>query len=64
MARTLKNYINGESVDAAVIQADHKEYSEVSTAKLPGIKTLLDGRGVTKANNWSDIKYHVIGKAL
>ena len=57
-------YHYGESVDAAVIQADHKEYSELSTAKLPGIKTLLDGRGVTKANNWSDIKYHVIGKAL
>ena len=57
-------YHYGESVDAAVIQADHKEYSELSTAKLPGIKTLLDGRGITKANNWSDIKYHVIGKAL
>ena len=57
-------YHYGESVDAAVIQADHKEYAELSSAKLPGIKTLLDGRGVTKANNWSDIKYHVIGKAL
>ena len=57
-------YHYGESVDAAVIQADHKEYAELSSAKLPGIKTLLDGRGITKANNWSDIKYHVIGKAL
>ena len=57
-------YHYGDSVDAAVIQADHKEYAELSSAKLPGIKTLLDGRGITKANNWSDIKYHVIGKAL
>ena len=57
-------YHYGDSLDAAVIQADHKEYAELSSAKLPGIKTLLDGRGVTKANNWSDIKYHVIGKAL
>ena len=57
-------YHYGDSVDAAVIQADHKEYAELSSAKLPGIKTLLDGRGITKANNWSNIKYHVIGKAL
>ena len=57
-------YHYGDSLDAAVIQADHKEYAELSSAKLPGIKTLLDGRGITKANNWSDIKYHVIGKAL
>jgi len=57
-------YHYGDSVDAAVIQADHKEYAELNSAKMPGIKTLLDGRGITKANNWSDIKYHVIGKAL
>ena len=57
-------YHYGDSLDAAVIQADHKEYAELSSANLPGIKTLLDGRGITKANNWSDIKYHVIGKAL
>ena len=57
-------YHYGDAVDAAVIQADHKEYAELTSAKLPGIKTLLDGRGITKSNNWLDIKYHVIGKAL
>ena len=57
-------YHYGDAIDAAVIQADHKEYSELTSAKLPGIKTLLDGRGITKSNNWLDIKYHVIGKAL
>ena len=57
-------YHYGDSVDAAVIQADHKEYAQLNSAKLPGIKTLLDGRGVTKSNNWLDVKYHVIGKAL
>ena len=57
-------YHYGDSVDAAVIQADHKEYAQLNSAKLPGIKTLLDGRGITKSNNWLDVKYHVIGKAL
>ena len=56
-------YHYGTSVDAAVIQADHKESSDLTSDKLPGIKTLLDGRGITKANNWLDVKYHVIGKA-
>jgi nucleotide sugar dehydrogenase len=54
----------GDAIDAAVVQADHKEYAELTSAKLPGIKTMLDGRGITKPSNWLDVKYHVIGKAL
>ena len=57
-------YHYGDAIDAAVVQADHKEYADLTSAKLPGIKTMLDGRGITKANNWLDVKYHVIGKAL
>ena len=57
-------YHYGDSIDAAVVQADHKEYSDLNSTKLPGIKTMLDGRGITKATNWLDVKYHVIGKAL
>jgi nucleotide sugar dehydrogenase len=56
-------YHYGDSVDAAIVQADHKEYADLTSAKIPGVKTLLDGRGITKPNNWLDIKYHVIGKA-
>ena len=56
-------YHYGDEIDAAVIQADHKEYADLTSAKLPGIKTLLDGRGITKPNNWLNVKYHVIGKA-
>lgn len=54
----------GDTADAAIIQADHKEYSELTAQQLVGIRSLLDGRGITKPNNWSGIKYHVIGKAL
>ena len=54
----------GDAIDAAVVQADHKEYADLTSAKLPGIKTMLDGRGITKPSNWLDVKYHVIGKAL
>ena len=57
-------YHYGENIDAAVVQADHKEYAELDANRLPGIKTLLDGRGITKGKNWLNIKYHVIGRAI
>jgi len=57
-------YHYGENIDAAVVQADHKEYADLDTESLPGIKTLLDGRGITKSENWLNIKYHVIGRAI
>ena len=57
-------YHYGENIDAAVVQADHKEYADLDTESLPGVKTLLDGRGITKSENWLNIKYHVIGRAI
>ncbi len=42
-------YELGEPVDAAVVQADHAEYRELSADDLPGVKVLVDGRRVTDA---------------
>ncbi len=36
----------GDSVDAAILQADHAEYAALVPADLPGVGTLVDGRGV------------------
>lgn len=57
-------YHYGENVDAAVVQADHKEYADLDAKSLPGVKTILDGRGITKSDNWLNTKYHVIGRAI
>lgn len=57
-------YHYGESVDAAIVQADHAEYRELMSAQLPGVRTILDGRGVTNENNWQGARYHVLGRAL
>ena len=57
-------YHIGESVDAAILQADHAEYKELSAASLPGIKTFLDGRGTTKDKNFEGVRYHVVGRAI
>jgi len=54
----------GDEADAAVVQADHAEYRELTTADLPGIKAFVDGRRVSSADKWPGIAYRVIGKAL
>ena len=57
-------YHYGESVDAAIVQTDHAEYRELLSTQIPGVKTFLDGRGVTNPNNWQGLRYHVLGRAL
>lgn len=57
-------YHYGETVDAAIVQADHAQYRDMTPKDLPGVKTILDGRGVTKEENWIGVRYHVVGRAL
>lgn len=42
-------YHLGDSVDAVMIQTDHKVYRELTSADLPGVRSILDGRGVLDA---------------
>ena len=48
----LERYVMGTSCDAAVIQADHREYAGLTPGDLPGIKALLDGRHMTSPSVW------------
>jgi len=57
-------YHLGEEAHAAVVQADHAEYRNLTPADLPGIKAFIDGRRVSSADVWPGIAYRVIGKAL
>lgn len=59
----LDAYHVGESVDAAVVQADHAEYRTLGEADLPGVRALVDGRGVTDAALWPTVTRTVIGRA-
>ncbi|MBO1031829.1 nucleotide sugar dehydrogenase [Tessaracoccus sp. SD287] len=54
-------YEMGQPVDGAVIQADHPEYQELTSASLPGIQVLVDGRNMTTAANWPGVTRFVIG---
>jgi nucleotide sugar dehydrogenase len=57
-------YHLGEPVDAAVVQADHAEYRELTPQQLPGIRTFVDGRRVSSPDRWPGVAYRVIGRAV
>lgn len=60
----LTAYHYGEPVDAAILQADHAEYRDLGPKEMPGVRTFLDGRGITDQAKWVGIRYHVVGRAL
>ena len=51
----------GNQIDAIVIQADHKEYRELSQADFPGLQAVTDGRRILNPNKFADINFRVIG---
>lgn len=38
----------GETADAAILQADHAEYANLTAEQLPGVSVILDGRNMIK----------------
>ncbi|MCH7232103.1 nucleotide sugar dehydrogenase [Glycomyces sp. L485] len=51
----------GETVTAAIVQADHDEYRSLGPADLPDVRVLLDGRRVTRPEAWAGRRHIVIG---
>ena len=50
----------GENADAAILQADHAEYVNLTNKELPGVRVILDGRNIIKSV--SGIKIVPIGR--
>ncbi|TCC52524.1 nucleotide sugar dehydrogenase [Kribbella capetownensis] len=57
-------YAMGTPVDAAVLQADHPEYAQLTPAELPGVKVLVDGRDRTDPARWAGVRRIVIGRSV
>ncbi|WP_406049121.1 nucleotide sugar dehydrogenase [Kribbella sp. NBC_00889] len=57
-------YALGTPVDAAVLQADHPEYAQLTPAELPGVKVLVDGRDRTDPARWAGVRRLVIGRSV
>ena len=52
----------GEPVIAAVVQTDHAEYAALSPADLPGVRVVVDGRGVLDPEHWEGVALRRIGR--
>jgi nucleotide sugar dehydrogenase len=57
-------YALGTAVDAAVLQADHPEYAQLTPAELPGVQVLVDGRDRTDPARWAGVRRIVIGRSV
>ncbi|MEN9751810.1 MAG: hypothetical protein RLZZ600_857 [Actinomycetota bacterium] len=54
-------YHLGTPADGVVIQADHAEYKNVTSADVPGVTAIVDGRRVSNQNAWPGAIYSAIG---
>ncbi|WP_433783384.1 nucleotide sugar dehydrogenase [Actinomycetospora sp. CA-101289] len=53
----------GSPVHAAVLHTDHPEYADLTPADLPGVDTLVDGRGVIDPSRWPGVTVLALGRA-
>src|SRR4051794_20690499 len=53
---------DGASVDAAVVQADHAAYADYAAGDLPGVRVIVDGRGILDAERFAGIPVLRIGR--
>ncbi len=58
----LTAYQLGQPVDALVVQTDHAEYRDLSPADTPGVRAVVDGRGVLDRARWAGVPLAVIGR--
>ena len=56
-------YHLGEDVDVAILQADHAEYKELSSADLPGVELVVDGRRVLDPARFEGVAFRTVGQA-
>jgi UDP-N-acetyl-D-glucosamine dehydrogenase len=50
------------AIDAAIIQADHRAYSHLDHDDLPGVKVIVDGRGVLNPDRLPGVPIRRIGR--
>jgi nucleotide sugar dehydrogenase len=55
-------YEKGSAVDAAILHTDHTAYRALTAADLPGVRTLVDGRGALDPANWPDVTVRTLGR--
>lgn len=63
LALGLEPYHQGETADIAIVQADHRDYQHWSSADIPGVQCVFDGRGIVTNANWlPSVRIITLGK--
>jgi nucleotide sugar dehydrogenase len=44
---------DGAPVDAVIVQTDHPAYAQLRSADIPGVRAIVDGRGVLEPATWA-----------
>lgn len=57
-------YVLGESIDVAILQADHAEYRELAVEDLPGVSVVVDGRRILDPARFRSVSFVVVGRSL
>jgi UDP-N-acetyl-D-glucosamine dehydrogenase len=52
----------GEPAEVVIVQADHEEYRSWSDAAVPGVRTVVDGRGLLDASRWPSTTFAMLGR--
>lgn len=53
----------GEAANVVIIQADHGEYRDWSHDDVPDLRLVMDGRGISRSENWgSSVLYLNVGQ--
>ncbi len=57
----LEPHHRGSPADGAVVQSDHEEYRSWGSQDLPGVRAVLDGRGILDPCRWKGARLRRIG---
>jgi nucleotide sugar dehydrogenase len=57
-------YHLGQPVDGALVQADHAEYRSLTSADLPGVRAVVDGRGVLDPAGFAGVPVKRLGRPV
>ncbi|MGC0340606.1 nucleotide sugar dehydrogenase [Streptomyces sp. SLBN-8D4] len=52
---------SGQTVTAAVVQADHGEYRELGSDRFPEVRVVVDGRRITDPDRWAGAEVILLG---
>lgn len=55
-------YHLGEPVDGVVVQADHTEYRTLTSADLPGVQAVVDGRAIIDVARFPGVPVVMVGR--